>query len=82
MVRKYAVEDRVDPREESVIPLAELTGIVQSDVGYNTVLNWIKRGRINHFTKERIHLEAVRMPYGWGTSVEAYWRFVEKLNSC
>ena len=46
---------------------------------YEAILRWTTHGRTGVRGK-RIKLERVQTPGGWATSLEAYQRFLERLN--
>jgi len=47
---------------------------------YTTLLDWCKRGRMNWATRKRVRMEIITLPGGQASSLEAYLRFVDKLN--
>ncbi len=73
-------EPEIDPTKEEVVPLQEFRKILGQKYAYTTILQWVREGRLNRWSKTRHKLEAIQMPWGLGTSKEAYWRFIKKLN--
>ena len=83
----------IDWKREELFPLSELrlrmpksewearTSGKKKRPHYHTVLSWWKVGRWNASRTRRVRLEAVKTTTGWATSLEAYWRFMEALNS-
>ncbi len=71
----------INPVTEDVAPLADLGKRLGRRIPYHTVRGWVKIGRVNAWTRSRVHLESIGMPSGESTSVEAYWRFIKALNT-
>lgn len=71
----------IDLFKEKVVLLSELKHHVPYKPGYNTVLVWAKVGKKNRRTRRVHRLQTVRLPNGLATSVEAYQRFIQELNS-
>jgi len=63
-----------------MIPLSDLGERLGRRIPYATVRGWHVNGRVNRHTRKRVKLGAMRMTYGLATSVEEYWRFIEKLD--
>lgn len=63
-----------------MIPLSDLGERLGRRIPYATVRSWHVHGRVNRHTGKRIRLGAMRMTCGMATSVEEYWRFIEKLD--
>ena len=62
------------------IPLRDFGRTLETKRTYKTVLGWCKGGKLNRRTGERVKLEAVYLPSGLCTDVDAFIRFVERLN--
>ena len=60
-------------------PLARLAGKLPPNPHYDTVLEWCKLGKRSDSGKI-VKMEAVRGTAGLESSVEAYHRFIERLN--
>jgi len=71
----------INPLREQVMPLQQLGKQLPGRPRYNTLLEWCKLGRRNRNTSKRVKLEVIRMPGGMASSLEAYLRFIERLNS-
>jgi hypothetical protein len=69
----------IDPKTEKLISLRQLGKEIER--GYNNILELVKVGRQSVGGKT-VKLEAIKTPSGWMTSMEAYYRFVRKLNEC
>ena len=69
-----------NPQKEQIYPLKELGRYVGFQLPYTTIRNWHRKGLINPHSGKRVKIGTVRMTYGLGTSVEEYWRFIDKLN--
>lgn len=69
-----------DPQKEHIYPLKELGRYIGFELPYNTIRNWHRRGLVNPHSRQRVRIGVVRMTYGLGTSIEEYWRFIDKLN--
>lgn len=70
----------IDPTKELVISLRRLGMKLPERVSKTTVHRWVKVG-ITRSQKAPVKLESIRMPWGIGTSMEAYKRFIKRLNS-
>ena len=70
----------IDPRIEKVFPLKELGKQLGVRVPYNTAFGWHHTGLVNPWTRKRIRLKTIRITCGLGTSLEEYWRFIDRLN--
>jgi len=62
------------------LPFKELAKLIPHRPRHRTVRKWHEVGRKNPFTGEIVKLEAIHLPIGMGSSLEAYERFVEALN--
>lgn len=72
----------IDVRKETPILLSEFAKRMKRD--YDTVRKWCNRGVIADPArpeKGRVKLEAIWLTDGRATTVEAYQRFIEKINS-
>jgi hypothetical protein len=70
-------------KDEQPILLRELARILPSRPNYDTVLKWCRRGLVydrGEKKKRRIKMEAVRLTNGLGSSMQAYSRFINRLN--
>ena len=66
---------------ETVHPLATLRKHILGEPHYQTLWMWCIRGRVHpDHPKRRIKLEAIEGTSGLASSVEAYWRFLERIN--
>lgn len=66
--------------KEHPIPLAEIGRHLPGEPCYDTVWKWWKLGRVNRETGTVFYLETVDLTSGRCSSIEAYWRFIERLN--
>lgn len=71
----------IDPLRETLMPLTQLRRHLPGKPAYPTLLGWCRAGRVNRLTGKRIFLEQIRLPSGMHSSLEAYLRFLNKLNS-
>lgn len=71
----------INPLREQVMPLSELRRHLPGKPHYQTLLEWCKLGRKNQVTGQRVRLERVQLPSGHASSLEAYLRFIERLNA-
>lgn len=69
----------IDVTKEKLMPLSDLAR--QLDVSYNTVNRMILFGRKN-LQGEIVKMECLNTPSGRRTTIEAYYRFIGKLNEC
>lgn len=70
----------IDPFQEPVMPLSELRRHLPGRPNYCTLMDWCRTGRMNKKTRQRVKLEAVRLPAGTASSLQAYLRFIDALN--
>lgn len=61
-------------------PLSQLGRKLPGRPKYTTLLDWCKRGRMNWATRKRVRMEFICLPSGQASSLEAYLRFVDRLN--
>lgn len=66
--------------KENTLPLDALRRMLPRKPHFYTILQWVKFGRINRETDERVQMEAVQGTAGLESSVEAYERFIDRLN--
>jgi hypothetical protein len=71
----------INPLSEQVMPLSVLRRHLPGKPHYQTLLEWCKLGRKNQNTGLRVRLERVQLPSGQASSLEAYLRFIERLNA-
>jgi len=71
---------KINPLTEQVMPLSQLGRKLPGRPKYTTLLDWCKRGRMNWCTRKRVRMEIITLPGGQASSLEAYLRFVDKLN--
>jgi hypothetical protein len=71
----------IDLAKEQPLPLRIFARRLRDPLDYDTVHKWWRRGLLNRDTGKRVKLETVRLSTGRCTSMEAYWRFIERLNS-
>jgi hypothetical protein len=69
----------IDPKTEQLISLRELGKEIERS--YNNVLELVLHGR-DSIGGINVKLEAIKTPSGYKTSMDAYYRFVRKLNEC
>lgn len=74
------VPSQILQNNETPIPLEELRKILPRKPGLQTVRNWATAGLLNWNNRRRVFLETVRIASGKATSIEAYRRFIERLN--
>lgn len=60
--------------------LSELSKKLPDEPTYGTLWDWVARGVEVEGRKEKVRLEAILRPRGLHSSLEAYERFIEKLN--
>lgn len=70
----------IDIEKEKMIPLSDLAN--RLDLSYNTVNRMVVNGVRAIASGEIVKLEVVKTSSGRKTSVEAYYRFIGKLNEC
>lgn len=70
----------IKPQAEKPYRLTEIGKHLPDEPTYAQLWYWHERGLKNWATGEQIYLETIRLPRGQGTTVEAYWRFIEALN--
>jgi hypothetical protein len=70
----------INPLKEKVMPLSRLGRHLPESPKYTTLMDWCKRGRVNWSTRRRVKLECITLPSGISSSLEAYLRFITKLN--
>lgn len=69
----------IDVKKEKLIPLSDLARSL--GVSYNTVNRMVSTGRKN-LQGEMVKLECLNTQSGRRTTIEAYYRFIGKLNEC
>jgi hypothetical protein len=69
----------IDPRTEELVTLKELGQRLQRT--YNNIYELVRVGRESVGGKT-VQLEVIKTPGGMRTSMEAYYRFLRKLNEC
>ena len=69
----------IDARKEKLLTLKELAR--QLGLSYNTIDRMIKEGK-RSVGGEVVTLEAILTTSGRKTSLEAYYRFIGKINEC
>lgn len=72
---------RINPLSEQVMPLRDLGRKLPGKPHYNTLLDWCTEGRVNWHTRRRVKMELINLPGGKASSLEAYLRFIDALNS-
>lgn len=77
--KKYAECLILDNAEKPYL-LSELAKLVPGKPTYETVLDWVIRGRRHPDRDDRIKLEKINTPSGYASSIEAYWRWIRKFN--
>lgn len=68
----------IDPTK--AVPLKDFGRRLSPRRAYQTVRGWCLIGKLNRRTGERVKLESVYLPAGLCTDVDAFLRFVERLN--
>lgn len=63
------------------MPLAQLRRHLPGKPHYQTLMEWCTVGRLNRLTGRREKLERIMLPSGTASSLQAYLRFIERLNS-
>ena len=71
---------RIDVFKERVFLLSDLGKHLPYKPGYQTIWNWIYKGRLDVHGGERCFMDSIFLPNGLASSIEAYQRFVEGLN--
>lgn len=71
----------IDPDKEEVVPLTDLAKMIPRSPSYDyaTIRAWADQGR-RSISGVVVKLEWMQMPWGRGTSWEAYQRFIKELN--
>lgn len=72
--------EMIDRTKEETFPLRRLPKKVGISREYGTIYTWTTKGLHNSHTDTTVKLETVRGPAGMETSVEAYFRFLAKLD--
>jgi hypothetical protein len=70
----------IDLNTEVPVPLSDFGKLLPTKVAYRTVFGWYDPGTMNQTTGQRICLETIMLPVGRCTSMEAYHRFIARLN--
>ena len=73
-------KETFDPFKERPVLLGNLGKRLGQRMPYQTVYSWVSKGLLNTHTKKRHYLATIRLPSGLATSIEAYMRFLRKLN--
>lgn len=69
----------IDPRSEKLLSIRQLGREI--GFGYNAVYRLIKEGVMG--VDGKIHkLDTITTPQGMKTTLESYYRFLERLNEC
>ena len=68
----------IDPEEEDVFVLSD--GQKKVSKHYNTLRHYIHVGVFNKTTEKTTKLESFLLPEGEATSVQAYDRFIRRIN--
>jgi len=68
----------IDPSKEDIFVLSESPKRLRKSS--RMVRLYITQGVKNVMTGEIVKLESIRLPGGLGTSMEAWFRFIERLN--
>ena len=68
----------IDPTK--AVPLKDFGRQLSPRRSYHTIRGWCLDGKLNRRTGERVKLESVYLPAGLCTDVDAFLRFVERLN--
>jgi hypothetical protein len=69
---------RIDPAK--AVPLRDFGRKLSPRRAYQTVRGWCVIGKLNPKTGQRIKLESVYLPAGRCTDMDAFLRFIERLN--
>lgn len=69
----------IDPRKETVLPLRQLARLIPDEPHYTTVLGWCTVGKETE-AGAVVVMESIEMTYGKGSTLDAFWRFIERLN--
>lgn len=72
---------KIHPLKETVMPLSDLGKHLPGRPRYKTLLQWCQEGRINWNTRRKVKMELINLPSGKASSLEAYLRFIDALNS-
>lgn len=73
---------QLDPRTETLLPLDRLRHLVTGKPSYEAIYSWCAEGRNARGTQRvAIQMEAMYGTSGVVSSIEAYYRFLEKLNA-
>lgn len=64
----------------NLVSLAALARLIPGRVTQKTVRVWCEQGRRNRSTGKVVFLRRVQMPYGWASSMDHYYQFLEELN--
>lgn len=70
----------IDVHKEQLVKVADGAKKLPGVACYNTLRDWIKEGVTPKGGGERIRLEYVQIGRTWYTSIEAYDRFIERIN--
>jgi hypothetical protein len=65
---------------EPTLRLSELCRELPREPEYKTLWSWCVRGRSHPYNRKRVHMEALQSTFGIVSSIEAYYRFLERLN--
>jgi hypothetical protein len=60
--------------------LSELRKKLPHEHEYQTVWSWCVIGKKHPYTRQMVRMEAVQTTVGIASSVDAYYRFLERLN--
>lgn len=67
-------------RDEATWPLVSLCRLLPCKPAYDRLWRWCIKGRQHPYSRKRVRMEAIHDADGLSSSVEAYKRFLERLN--
>lgn len=70
----------IDLRREKPIPLLQLKRVAGVNRSKTTLFRWARSGAVSRVTGDRVRLETIYQGNARCTSIEAYWRFMFRLN--
>lgn len=84
MVGKHSRDPKCAPSERLFKEETKLFDDIRRELPFRTTVarmqQWARKGILNRFTKKRVRLESIRLPFGYGTSHAAIDRFLRAIN--
>lgn len=78
--RRRAHPGVIIEQRESTWPLEKLRALLPSKPSYRAVWHWCINGRKHPYSRRVVRMEAIEETDCLTSSIEAYWRFIQRLN--